>query len=136
MTNLYGVFVHQGVCDELLMAFADEAEAQEMVMDLFFEECYRAFCYYMNQDDVHEYLGWEVHRDTMSEMEVAIRESLEPESYFFIEKFPAFIPKVVYCEDCSCSCPTVAQFLRKDFVHCDYYRTDMPRKHYCKHGEE
>ena len=136
ITNLYGVFVHRGLCDELLMAFTDEATAQEMVMELTFEEQYKAFCFFMNQDDVYWYCGGEKWRNTKSEVEAACECAKNPESHFFVEEFPAFIPKVVYCENCSCSRPTTAQFLRKDFVHCDYYRTDMPRKHYCKHGEE
>jgi hypothetical protein len=136
MTTLYGVYQYEGVCKVLKAAFASEAEAQEMLMDLFFERSYEAFCYYMSQEDVYWYCGGEKWRNTKSEVEVALECARDPEGDFFIEEFPAFIPKVVYCEDCACSRPTTAQFLRKDFVHCDYYRTDMPRKHYCKHGEE
>lgn len=91
ITNLYGVFVHHGLCDELLMAFADEAEAQEMVMDLSFEEQYGAFCYFMNQDDVYWYCGGEKWRDTKSEVEVALECAKDCEGYFFVEEFPAFI---------------------------------------------
>ena len=91
MTNLYCVFVHHGLCDELLMAFADEAEAQEMVMDLSFEESYGAFCYFMNQDDMYWYCGGEKWRNTKSEVEVALECAKDCEGYFFIEEFPAFI---------------------------------------------
>ena len=43
--------------------------------------------------------------------------------------------ELVYCEDCDMSQPTVAPFLRASFIHCEYYRTDMCRKHYCSCGE-
>lgn len=91
MTNLYGVFVHHGLCDELLMAFADEAEAQEMVMELTFEEQYRTFCYFMNLNDVYWYCGGEKWRGIKSEVEVAFECAQDPESYFYVEDFPAFI---------------------------------------------
>ena len=91
MTNLYGVFVHRGLCDELLMAFSDEAEAQEMVMELTFEEQYRAFCYFINLSDVYYYCGYEKFRNTMSEAEVAFECAQDPEGYFCVEDFPAFI---------------------------------------------
>jgi hypothetical protein len=42
--------------------------------------------------------------------------------------------KLITCEECSSAEPAVAPFLQKDFVHCSYYRTDMHRNHYCKHG--
>lgn len=44
--------------------------------------------------------------------------------------------ELVYCEDCDMSKPTVAPFLRDSFVHCDYYRTDMCRKHFCSIGDK
>lgn len=91
ITNLYGVFVHHGLCDELLMAFADEAEAQEMLMDLFFEYSFETFCYFMKQEDVYWYCGGEKWRSIKSEVEAALECARYPEGDFFIEDFPAFV---------------------------------------------
>ena len=44
--------------------------------------------------------------------------------------------ELVYCEDCDMAQPTVAPFLRNSFIYCDYYRTDMCRKHFCSIGDK
>ena len=44
--------------------------------------------------------------------------------------------ELVYCEDCDMAEPAVAPFLRTSFIHCEYYRTDMCRKHYCSIGDK
>ena len=43
--------------------------------------------------------------------------------------------ELIYCENCDMSKRTIAPFLQKQFVYCDYYHTDMCRKHFCSHGE-
>ena len=91
ITTLYGVYKWEGVRKVLKAAFADEADAQEMLIDLFFERSYEAFCYYMSQEDVYWYCGGEKWRNTKSEVEVALECAKDCEGYFFIEKFPAFI---------------------------------------------
>ena len=97
MTNLYGVFVHRGMCDDILMAFADEAEAQEMVMDLHFEKCYEAFCYYMSQEDVYWFCGGDKYRNVFTEVEVALNCSRFIQEYYHVDEFPAFITLAPYC---------------------------------------
>ena len=44
--------------------------------------------------------------------------------------------ELVYCEDCDMSEPALAPFLRKEFVYCEYYRTDVYCDHYCAHGDK
>ena len=97
MNKLYGVFQYEGVCATLKMAFTSEAEAQEMLMDLFFERSYEAFCYYMSQEDVYWYCGGEKWRNTKSEVEVALECARDPEGDFFIEEFRLFFSSWKFC---------------------------------------
>ena len=91
ITTLYGVYKWEGVRKVLKAAFADEADAQEMLMDLFFEYSFEKFCYFMEQEDVYWYCGGEKWRGIKSEVEVALECARDPEGDFFIEDFPAFI---------------------------------------------
>lgn len=91
ITTLYGVYKWEGVRKVLKAAFIDEADAQEMLMDLFFEYSFEVFCYFIQQEDVYWYCGGEKWRNTKSEVEVALECARYPEGYFFIEEFPAFI---------------------------------------------
>ena len=91
MTTLYGVYKWEGIRKVLKAAFADEAEAQEILMNLFFEYSFELFNYFMQQEDVYWYCGGEKWRDIKSEVEVALECARDLESDFFIEEFPAFI---------------------------------------------
>ena len=91
ITTLYGVYKWEGVRKVLKAVFADEADAQEKLMDLFFEYSFETFCYFMKQEDVYWYCGGEKWRGIKSEVEVALECARDPESDFFIEEFPAFI---------------------------------------------
>lgn len=91
ITTLYGVYKWEGVCKILKAAFADEADAQEMLMDLCFEYSFETFCYFMKQENVYWYCGGEKWCGIKSEVEVALECSRDPEGDFFIEDFPAFI---------------------------------------------
>ena len=91
ITTLYGVYQWEGVCKVLKAAFADEADAQEMLMDLFFEHSFGLFNYFMKQEDVYWYCGGEKWRGIKSEVEAALECARYPEGDFFIVEFPAFI---------------------------------------------
>ena len=97
MTELYGVFVHRGLCDDILMAFANEADAEEMVMDLTFEKYYEAFCYYMSQEDVYWFCGGEKYRNVVSEVDMAVMCSTSIQEHYYVDEFPAFITLAPYC---------------------------------------
>lgn len=92
ITTLYGAFQGLGCEDNhIIAAFPTVEEAQEILMDLYFEYCFEAFCYFMKQEDVYWYCGGEKWRDIKSEVEVALECARDPEGDFFIEDFPAFI---------------------------------------------
>ena len=91
MTTLYGVYKWEGVRKVLKAAFADEADAQEILMDLSFEYSFELFNYFMQQEDVYWFCGGEKWRNTKSEVEAALECAKDCEGYFFIEEFPAFI---------------------------------------------
>ncbi len=90
-TTMYGVFHGMGYGDNhIIAAFPTEAEAQEILMDLYLERSYEAFCYYMNQEDIYWFCGGEKWRNTKSEVEVATECARFVEDYFTILEFPVF----------------------------------------------
>ena len=97
MTKLFGVFVHRGLCDDVLMAFDNLTDAKEMVMDLYFEKYYEAFCYYMSVDDVHWYCDCEELRGIKSDLEIALYYCTAIQEEYYINIFPAFIALAPYC---------------------------------------
>ena len=86
MTTLYGVYKWEGIRKVLKAAFADEADAQEMLMDLFFEYSFEVFCYLMKQEDVYWYCGGEKWRGIKSEVEAALECARDP-LYFFLYQY-------------------------------------------------
>lgn len=92
ITMLYGVFQSLG-CDDnhIIAAFPTVEEAQEILMDLYFERSYEAFCYYMKQEDVYWFCGGNKWRGVKSEVEVAMECSKYLDDDFIILEFPAFI---------------------------------------------
>lgn len=92
ITTLYGVFQSLG-CDDnhIIAAFPTIEEAQEILMDLYFERSYEAFCYYMKQEDVYWFCGGDKWRGVKSEVEVAMECSKYLDDDFIILEFPAFI---------------------------------------------
>ena len=90
--TLYGVFQGLGYDDShLIAAFPTIEEAQEILMDLYFEHSFEVFCYFMQQEDVYWYCGGEKWRGIKSEVEAALECARYPEGDFFIEDFPAFV---------------------------------------------
>lgn len=44
--------------------------------------------------------------------------------------------RLITCEECGNSCELRDSYLQKSYVSCDYYRTYMPKNHYCGHSCE
>lgn len=90
--TMYGIFDDFSFDNrQIIAAFPTVEEAQEILMDLYFERSYEAFCYYMEQEDIYWFCGGDKWRGSKSEVEVAMECSKYLDDDFTILEFPAFI---------------------------------------------